>query len=333
MNILLQGRIAVDAKDYLQAFSESHWQISVWDPDTMSVDNFRKIASTCDVMIGGNIPTDSWPPVPQLQLFQIPWAGFNHTGPDKMPLNIPVCNCFEHESSIAEYVMLSMLEWEIRLCQMDASMREKGWGGRIIGLTGNYHGELAGKTVGFVGYGHIARAVAARAQAFDLRLQAVRRNTSDHPSELSWLGSIEELPELLQSSDYVVIACDLNPATRNLFDRSAFAQMNSDAVLINVSRGGIVEEEAFYNALKEKQIAGAVNDVWYNYNEKGKAEVAPFNFPFDELPNIIMSAHESGWTENQVNRRWQFIADNIRRVESGQQPLNVVFTGEARPEV
>ncbi len=329
MNILLQGRIAVDGKDRLQACAEPHWQIDVWDPDTKSHEDFIDLASRCVVMVGGNIPLASWPAVPQLKLFQIPWAGFNHTGPDKIPAGVPVCNCFEHESSIAEYVMLGMLEWEIRLSRMDQSMRSHGWNGKIVGLTGGFHGELSGKTVGFVGYGHIAQAVAARAASFGMELKAVRRSKKETPTELSWLGSQDDLPELLATSDYVVIACDLNPATRNLFDAKAFELMKPEAVLINVSRGGIVEEEAFYNALLGKQIAGAVNDVWYNYNEAGKAEVSPFNFPFDQLDNIIMSAHESGWTDEQVNRRWKFIANNIRRVEAGESANNIVFTGEA----
>ena len=225
--------------------------------------------------------------------------------------------------------MLGMLEWEIRLSRMDRSMRDHGWNGKIVGLTGAFHGELSGKTVGFVGYGHIAQAVAAQAASFGMELKAVRRSKQETPTELSWLGSQDELPELLATSDYVIIACDLNPSTRNLFDSKTFELMKPDAVLINVSRGGIVDEEAFYNALRSKQIAGAVNDVWYNYNEAGKAEVSPFNFPFDQLDNIIMSAHESGWTDEQVNRRWMFIANNIRRIEAGESASNIVFTGEA----
>ena len=107
------------------------------------------------------------------------------------------------------------------------------------------------------------------------------------------------------------------------------AHMKSTGVLINVSRGGIVDEEALYNALKTKSIGGAVIDTWYNYNEQGKPEVSPYNYPFNELDNIVMSAHESAWTEQQAKRRWEFIAKNIRRVEMGREPENKVFVGTA----
>ena len=138
------------------------------------------------------------------------------------------------------------------------------WAGRVTGLSGDYHGEVSGKTVGFVGYGHIAKAIAKRASAFDMNLMAIRRNTDHKPEELSWLGSSEQLPELLGNSDFIVISCDLNASTRDLFNAQSMAQMKSTGVLINVSRGGAVDEEALYNALKTKSIGGAVIDTWYN---------------------------------------------------------------------
>ena len=329
MNILLQGHIAVSGESYLREVAEPHWNISTWIPETGSVDEFNIMAENAHVIIGGNIPSKVWPTTPDLSLFQIPWAGYNHTGPEKIPAGVPVCNCFEHESSIAEYVLLAMLEWEIRLGAMDKSMRENGWAGRITGMSGEFHGEVAGKTVGLIGYGHIAQSVAMRAKAFNMKLMAVRRDTSNKPPELDWLGDTSQLAELLGKSDYVVIACDLNPATEKLFNENTFSKMKPTGVLINVSRGGIVEEDALYDALANKRIGGAVIDTWYNYNQKGKPEVSPFNQPFDKLDNIIMSAHECGWTESQVRRRWQFIAANIVRVGNGQQPENIVFTGSA----
>lgn len=330
MNVLLQGHIAVAGEQHFREFADPHWTLQTWSPDRNSEIEFAAMAAVANVIVGGNIPGDGWPAVPELSLFQIPWAGYNHTGPEQMPAGIPVCNCYEHESSIAEYVLLAMLEWQIRLGKMHQSVCEQGWAGRIVGMTGHYHGEVSGKTVGFVGYGHIAQAIAKRAQAFDMNLMAVRRSTDQKPQELCWLGTPDELNTLLAESDFVVIACDLNDSTRNLFNTERLAKMKANGVLINVSRGGIVDEESLYNALKANSIGGAVIDTWYNYNEQGEPEVSPFNFPFEKLDNIIMSAHECGWTEEQVKRRWEFIAGNIRRVEIGDEPENKVFTGTAK---
>jgi len=210
MNILLQGHIAVSGENYLREVADPNWTIQTWTPETDSEITFAEMAKVANVIVGGNIPSDNWPAAPALQLFQIPWTGYNHTGPERVPLNVPVCNSFEHESAIAEYVLLAMLDWEIRLGQMDKSMRENGWAGRVTGLSGDYHGEVSGKTIGFVGYGHIAKAIAKRAASFDMKLMAVRRNTDQKPEELTWLGNSDQLPELLSKSDFVVITCDLN---------------------------------------------------------------------------------------------------------------------------
>ena len=139
MNILLQGHIAVSGESYLKEVADPHWKIQTWTPDTHSEDTFTEMAAIANVIVGGNIPGDSWPAAPALSLFQIPWTGFNHTGPERMPLNIPVCNCFEHESAIAEYVLLAMLDWEIRLGQMHKTMCESGWAGRVTGSVSYTH--------------------------------------------------------------------------------------------------------------------------------------------------------------------------------------------------
>lgn len=326
-HVLLQGRIAADQKSYLKDCADADWQISVWDPARHSPEEFTTMAASANVIVGGNIPLDRWPAVPDLKLFQIPWTGYNFTSKARMPAGVPVANCYEHESAIAEYVLLGILEWQVGLRKMDQRFREFGWDGLYAG-GGRFHHEVRGTTLGIVGYGHIGEEVAKRAAPFGIRSIGTRRQQVPAPPELDWLGTESELPNLLAQSDFVLIACDLNDATANLINQHTLAMMKSTGVLINVSRGGVVEEQALYNALESKSIGGAVIDVWYNYNQPGEKEVWPSNFPFQNLDNVILSAHESGWTEQLLQRRWQAVADNIRRVMKGEPAINVVFTGE-----
>jgi phosphoglycerate dehydrogenase-like enzyme len=327
-HVLLQGRIAAEQEAYFRSCGEDDWQVSIWEPSQHAVDEFAGLAATADVIVGGNIPLQQWPQTPQLKLFQIPWTGYNFTTPARMPKGVPVANCFEHETGIAEYVLLAMLEWQIGLRKMDRQFRQSGWDGLYPG-GGRFHQEVYGSTLGIVGYGHIGEAVARRAAPFGVRCIGTRRTKMGTPPELDWLGTESELPELLAQSDFVLVACDLNDATANLFNADTLSMMKSNAVLINVSRGGVVEEEALYNALKSNSIGGAIIDVWYNYNQPGEDEVWPCNFPFQELDNIILSGHESGWTEQLLHRRWNVVADNVRRVMRGEPAVNVVFVGEA----
>lgn len=328
MNVLLQGRIAVDQHALFDQLKDDSWTTLVWNPLQHNSDEFAELAKSADVIVGGNIPLDSWPSVPALKLFQIPWAGYNFTSPERMPAGVPVANCYEHESAIAEYVMLAILEWQIGLRIMDERFRREGWGGRYP-AGGIFHQEVRGKTLGIVGYGHIGEAIATRANAFDMSIIATRRTQCETPEPLQWLGTEEQLPLLLEQSDFIVLACDLNDATRDLINADTLAQMKSGAVVINVSRGEVIEEDALYEVLKSKRIGGAVLDVWYNYNQVGQPEVWPSNKPFHELDNVILSAHECCWTEAQGQRRWQAVVENIRRIEAGVSPENVVFHGEA----
>lgn len=325
--ILLQGRIPSDHQHIFKQYMEPHWTLLSWDPASDSSQSFAGLAEQADVIVGGNIPLEFWPATPNLKLFQIPWTGYNFTTPAQMPAGIPVANCFEHESSIAEYVMLGILEWQIGLRKMDERFRREGWGGHYP-ASGIFHNEVRGATLGIFGYGHIGEAVAKRAAAFDMEVIGIRRTKQARPELLSWLGTPEQLPELLRRSDFVLLACDLNDATRNLINKESIDLMQKHAVLINVSRGAVVDEQALFDALKSRSIGGAIIDVWYNYNSPDKDEVWPSNYPFQDLDNIILSAHECGWTESQLHRRWQFVAANVKRIEQGQEPENVVFIGE-----
>lgn len=319
--ILVQGTIAAPRAPMLRANLDDDWEVTVWNPKTDPVEAFEALALQADVIVGGSIPIP-WPAVPKLKLFQIPWTGYDFTAPEKMPHGVPVANTFEHETAIAEFVLLSMLEWEIGLRHLDRNFRESGWGGHGTGLA-PAHGEVMGKTVGIVGHGHIGREVAMRARAFGMRTIGVRRSAVPCPPELDWLGQTDRLDDLLGEADYVLIACDMNEETIGLMNAERLALMKPTGVLINVARGKIVDEDALYEALMERRIGGAVIDTWYNYG----SETWPCNRPFQDLDNVLLAPHRSATTEAMHARRWAFVAANARRAALGETPDNVVFHG------
>lgn len=328
--LVVQGRVSVPHTELLREIVGDRWQIETWDPDRDPVEALAPLIEDASVVIGGAIPLSSWPAVPRLKLFQIPWAGYEFCAPETMPHGVPVCNTYEHETNIAEYILLAMLEWQIGLRIMDRRFRNVGWDGRGPGMA-HYHGEVRGRTVGIIGYGRIGHGVSVRASAFGMRTIGIRRSVMPTPAELDWLGTNRDLDQLLTESDFVVITCDLNAETRGMIGERQLRLMKPDAVLINIARGAIIEENALYEALRVKRIGGAVIDVWYNYLQQGEAEPWPCNLPFQDLDNIIVSAHESGWTREQVRRRWEFVAANLHRVTVGETPKNIVFVGTQEP--
>ena len=209
--VLVQGRIAAPHAHRLRAFAPEGWEVTVWDPSSDPVEAFEPLALAADVIVGGGIPIP-WPEVPNLKLFQIPWTGFDFTAPEKMPTGVPVANTYEHETTIAEFIMAGILEMRVGLRKLDGDFRAGGWEGLAPGVS-PLHGEVRGATLGVIGYGHIGYETAVRAKAFGMRCIGVRRSQQPCPSELDWLGQNDRMDELLAESDFVLVACDMNAET------------------------------------------------------------------------------------------------------------------------
>ena len=178
---------------------------------------------------------------------------------------------------------------------------------------------MSGRTLGILGYGRIGQCLARRARAFDMEICAIRRDVRrSAEDELTLLGGLEILDEVLRRSDYLVIALPASPETRGLIGREQLRAMKPSAVLVNVSRAEIVDEEALYRALAERTIAAAGLDVWYRY------PTLPARQPFHDLPNVLMTPHVSGWTEGMLRARATLIAENIHRTARGEPPVNLI---------
>jgi len=322
--LLLAGKQSVTKADFLREHLTTDWRIEACDPAEDRA-RFEELAPEAAAMVGGHIATP-WPATPKLKLFQIPFTGFDFLTPEVLPVGSVVCNTYEHETSIAEHILLTMLELQIGLRTTHAEFREKSWNGKGPAQS-PVHGEVRGKTVGIVGYGHIGHEVAVRARAFQMRVIGVGRRDRDTPPELDWYARIDALPQLCAEADYVVVCAPLNDQTRGMIGTAQFAAMKSSAFVINVGRGPIIDEDALWAALSGKQIGGAAIDVWYNYPSKDAPNPRPSKHPLHELDNIIMTPHNSGWTQEQIDRRWVFVASNLDRLARGEALQNVVMQG------
>jgi phosphoglycerate dehydrogenase-like enzyme len=157
-----------------------------------------------------------------------------------------------------------------------------------------------------------------------MQVCAIRRDVGrSMEDDLALLGGPDILDKVLERSDYVVVSMPASPETVGWIGETQLRLMKPSAFLINVARAEIVDEEALYQALARRSIAGAALDVWYRYpGESGPA--APATLAFHELPNVLMTPHVSGWTDGMLDARARLIAENIRRIASDEVPLNLV---------
>lgn len=262
----------------------------------------------------------------RLRLVQVPGAGVDRVDRRALPASAVVANAYGHDRGIAEYVLGAMLAWNHRFVSVDASLRRGRWEAAWShdAPPPPFVPELGGKTLGILGYGRIGQAVARRARAFDMTVHAIRREPKGTSAEgLASLVGPEGLEALLRGADYVAITLALTPETRGMIGARQLALMKRSAVLINVARGEVVDEDALYEALAGGTIAGAALDVWYRY-PAGPGPTLPSRRPFHELPNVLMTPHVSGWTEGMLEARAAVIAGNIARIARGEAPVNLV---------
>jgi phosphoglycerate dehydrogenase-like enzyme len=263
----------------------------------------------------------------QAQLFQprllhLPGAGDDAVDKGCLPPGCVICNVFEHETSLAEYVLAAMLEHAIGYNRLRQQFQADRWQ-QTYAARGT-HAELHGKTLGLIGYGHIGRAVADRVRPFGMQVHAVC-NSGNAPGS-DWSATPDRLDELLKTADYLVIACPLTPRTRGMIGERQLATMKRSAVLINISRAQIVEQKPLYEALVQGRLAGATLDVWYAYPTAENPRVQPAQYPFWDLPNVHCTAHTSALTEELYERRYAVIAANLGRLRRGMPLSNVIFT-------
>jgi phosphoglycerate dehydrogenase-like enzyme len=284
--------------------------------------------ATVDVLVSLAFTREMGAAAGPLKLVQVPGAGLDRIDRTALPAGAWLANAYGHETGIAEYVLGAMLALTRDFARLDAALRRGVWESQwAVGVAPPAPWpELAGRTVGIVGYGRIGQAVARRARAFDMQVLAIRRDVvRSAADDLDLLGGPELLDEVLRRADYLVLTLPLTDATRGLIGAAPLGAMKPTAMLVNVSRAEIVDESALYHALAERRIAAAALDVWYRYPTEA-APMLPARQPFHELPNVLLTPHVSGWTAGMLEARARLIAENIARTARGEPPVNRIPT-------
>jgi phosphoglycerate dehydrogenase-like enzyme len=252
----------------------------------------------------------------RLRLIQHQGVGYEKTDVRAAAaLGIPVAVCPAGTTiGVAEHTLLLILAVYRRLALADASLRRGEWLQWEL-RPGSY--ELAGKTLGVIGFGRIGEAVARRAAAFEVELTACEQSRERRAVGEALGVRFLELDGLLATADIISLHVPLTPETHHLINADSLARVKPTAILVNTARGGLVDEPALVEALRSGRLCGAGLDVFE------KEPLAP-GHPLCELPNVVITPHISAGTRDALQTKMDACFANLARVARGEAPLDLV---------
>ena len=239
--------------------------------------------------------------------------------PELIASDVILTNAREvHGPVVAEHVIALIFALAKRIPEAVRLQAKHIWGQEILWRSQPRPREVAGAILGLVGLGSIGREVAKRGRALGMMVIAVRENPGkDKPEGVEQVYGLSDLRTLLKESDFVVLAVPLTPSTQKLMNAQRLSQMKSDAYLINVGRGPLINEAALATALRSHQIGGAALDVFEH-------EPLPADSPLWDVDNLLITPHTAGLTHKLWVRHYELFAENLRRYLAGRPLLAVV---------
>lgn len=273
---------------------------------------------------------------PNLRWIQLDTAGYDHV------LHSPYANSDVLVTNLAgvappnmaEHALLMMLAFGHNLPRIMGYQAQSNWPSHKERWDFCTPRELLGATVGVVGYGAIGREIGRIAHAFGMKVLAVAPSrgsllpkpmTYQVPQLIDLPGkepdeffTPDQLMDMLPRCDYVVLVVPHSPATHHLLDAAAFTAMKPGAVLVNVARGGVVDEAAMIDALRSGRLAGAALDVF-------EQEPLAADSPLWSMPNVIISPHIAGLTSRYFDVIFDIFSTNLRHYLAGEPLINQVL--------
>ncbi|MCX7140020.1 MAG: hydroxyacid dehydrogenase [Proteobacteria bacterium] len=284
-------------------------------------DTLRREAAPADAMIvRAFLPADVFEHTPRLRACVRHGAGVDMipveaaTAHGVIVANVPGVNA----QTVAEYCAAQFLLLGRRIARMDRTLRREGWA-KARALADDVS-ELHGKTAGIVGVGHIGARVAAICHhGLGMRVLGHQRRLDRLPEFVEGAA----LDRIFSDSDFIALCCPMTPETRHLADARRIGLMKPTAVLVNVSRGPVVDQAALVAALRERRIGGAGLDVFE------QQPLAPGD-PLFEFDNVVLTPHLAGLSLESMQRMSVIAAEDVLRILAGDKPVNF-FNPEVWP--
>jgi len=324
------SRVSEDVQNYLIEKLKKLSNVKIIFPEDTSEESLLEIVPNADILIGWRPSKTILDRATKLKLFINPGAGVNHLLKLFNEINkkrkIVLINGHGNSYFVAQHAVALLLTLMNKTIPHHIWMKEGRW------RTGDNDAEsipLRSRKVGLLGYGAINQKVHRFLSGFDIDFHILRNNWNKQKEELPTLAkkyNFNQLHDFLKEIDVLIIGIPVTSLTSGLIKAEEIRLLGPDGLIVNVSRGEIINQEDLYNALKKKIISGAAIDVWYDYhpqpNKNGLKR--PYKFPFHTLDNIILSPHR-GYSPFADLLRWNEVVENITRIAKGDKNLiNIV---------
>ena len=290
-------------------------------PQSEDVDKLVAAAKDADVLVGYRLPKGVAEAAPRLKAFISGAAGVDKSVREAFASrpSVQVGNSHANALDVAEHALALALDAAKLVSRGDRELRRGDWTLRYDDVPGLL---VTGKSAVIVGYGAIGRATAELLRGFRMRIVGVRSSRKARGVDERGVQVVgpEDLTGALKSADFVFVFAPLTPLTKGLIGAKQLSAMKRTAVLVNVSRGPVIDEEALFDALKNGNIGAAGIDTWYVY-PKGGATVKstfPSSQAFHELDNVVLSPHRASYTERMHEGQWDDAVENIHRLARGE---------------
>jgi len=300
--------------DRLRRDFPQHEFVDAWEREDL-----RRALQDADAAFAAVVDRDLVPSLTRLRWIQAPAAGVGHLLSAELIASPIILTSARgvRARAMAEHVLAVTLALARQLPLTMRRQTEHAWALDEVERSGAVR-TLAGKRMGIIGLGAVGREVARLAAAFGLRVAGARKHEDRPPPEgVDEVFGAARLFDMLRKSDIVVLAAALTAETELLVNHAALDAVKRGALLVNVGRGRLVDDEAVVAALADGRLGGAALDVFT------KEPLAP-DSPYWDLPNVIVTPHTSGTMEDYWTPLVALFSENLRRFESGRPLLNVV---------
>jgi glycerate dehydrogenase len=292
-------------------------------PD-LTAEERGKTLSNADALIANNLrvelKSDEFQRLQGVKVIQLLTAGVDHAPFSSLPADIPVAYVpGAFADAMAEHAVAMALSAAKRLFVEDQNMRE----GQFNQFTANRL--LSGGTCAIVGFGGAGRATARLLRCLGMQIQAVNRSGRS-PEPVDFIGTTADLERVLRAADLIVITLPLTKKTIGIIGERELAWLKKDAILVNISRGEIIDEGALYKHLRNNPLFTACIEAWWI--EPVRHGEFRANYPFFELPNVIAAPHNSATVPGAHLKAVRLGAENVRRVLIGGETGSLVTEEE-----